>query len=69
METENEMTLREYLAIREKERLDEEQIRPRVEIWPDEWSEWIASHRKDKRDYYYCMNGAKASPLCAIGIH
>ena len=69
MAEKTELTLREYITLTKNMRFDEEMTRPRVEIWPDEWAEWVASHREDKRDYYYCMNGAKASPLCPIGIH
>jgi hypothetical protein len=63
-----EMTLREYLKLTEKNRMDEELTRPRVEIWPDEWAEWVASHRKDRQENLYC-HGSKSSPLCPNGIH
>ncbi len=64
-----EMTLREYLSKTKDYRILEEMIRPRVEIWPDAWAIWVNSHREDKKDYFYCMAEAKASPLCPIGYH
>jgi len=36
---EREMTLREYLSKNQGERFEEELTRPRVEIWPDKWSD------------------------------
>jgi hypothetical protein len=67
--SEKEMTLREYLSMTNEYRIQEEMTRPRVEIWPDAWAEWVMSHREDKSDYYYCIAEAKASPLCPIGHH
>ena len=49
-----EMTLREYLSQTNHYRIQEEMTRPRVEIWPDAWAEWVMSHKEDKRNYFYC---------------
>ena len=64
-----DMTLREYLSETHDHRILEEMTRPRVEIWPDEWAQWVASHREDKTDLFYCIAEGKASPLCPIGYH
>lgn len=64
-----EMTLRGYLSKTNDYRILEEITRPRVEIWPDAWAEWVMSHKKDKRNYFYCIAEGKASPLCPIGHH
>ena len=64
-----EMTLREYLSRTNDYRIQEEMTRPRIEIWPDAWAEWVTSHRKDKSSFYYCIAEGKASPLCPIGHH
>jgi hypothetical protein len=68
MEEEKEMTLREYLSMTQDDRFEEELTRPRVEIWPDEWSEWIASHRQE-RSNFSCYAGGHATAFCPIGYH
>jgi hypothetical protein len=68
MKSIKEMTLREYLSLTEKDRISEESIRPRVEIWPDEWADWVASHRKDHANFA-CYAGGHASPYCPLGYH
>ncbi len=68
-EPEREMTLREYLSKTKDYRILEEMTRPRIEIWPDAWAEWVNSHREDKEDFFYCMAEGRASPLCPIGHH
>lgn len=68
MEEEREMTLREYLSMTEKDRFEEELTRPRVEIWPDEWADWAASHRDDPSNFA-CYAGGDASPFCPVGYH
>ena len=68
MEDEREITVREYLSMTQNDRFEEELTRPRVEIWPDEWADWVAS--LDEDNYYFgCYAGGKASPFCAIGYH
>lgn len=63
-----EMTLREYLSLNKDSVLAEELTRPRIEIWPDEWSDWVSSHRKD--DYnFFCPADGMASPFCPMGSH
>jgi hypothetical protein len=65
---EKEMTLREYLSLTEKDRISEELTRPRIEIWPDEWADWVASHREDESNFA-CYAGGHASPYCPLGYH
>jgi len=56
---------------------EEENVRPRVEIWPDpaydEWAEWVRSHEMRRRgnpvDICQLLLGVKASPLCPVGVH
>jgi hypothetical protein len=67
-EPEREMILREYLSKTKDYRILEEMTRPRIEIWPDAWAEWVNRHRKDKKDFFYCMAEGKASPLCSSDI-
>jgi len=50
------------------DRFEEELTRPRVEIWPDEWAEWVASHRREKANFA-CYAGGDASPFCPNGYH
>jgi hypothetical protein len=68
MKAEKEMTLREYLSKTQADRFDEELTRPRVEIWPDEWVDWIASHRRDHSNFT-CYAGGMSSPFCPNGYH
>jgi hypothetical protein len=68
MEEEREMTLREYLSMTQDDRFEEELTRPRVEIWPDEWAEWVASHSGD-RSNFSCYAGGEATPFCPVGHH
>jgi hypothetical protein len=68
MEDERELTLREYLALTESDRVEEELTRPRIEIVPDEWAEWVTSHDEDNY-YFSCIAGGKSSPFCPIGYH
>jgi hypothetical protein len=68
MEEERELTLREYLSMTQNDRFEEELTRPRVEIWPDEWADWVTSHDEDN-NYFSCIAGGKASPFCSIGYH
>ncbi len=64
-----EMTLREYLT-RNADQIAEQAInRPEMEIWPDDWSRWLAGHRQDKCSSIFCDSGAKASALCPRGHH
>ncbi len=50
-------------------RINEETSRPRVEIWPDEWSDWVASHETDRRNLICTLPAMKASPFCSVGYH
>lgn len=50
-------------------RMEEELTRPRVEIWPDDWSEWVASHDRSKMNLLCHLSGMRASPYCALGHH
>jgi hypothetical protein len=68
MEEEREMTLREFLSRTQADRFEEELTRPRVETWPDEWVDWIISHRKDQTNFT-CHSGGRSSPFCPNGIH
>ena len=63
---EREPTLREVLKASEKHRFEEEMTRPRVEMWPDEWVDWVESHRRGNRSL--CLE-SEASPFCPRGIH
>jgi hypothetical protein len=65
---EKEMTLREYLSLTEKDRMEEELTRPRIEIWPDPWIDWANSHREDGHSFV-CHAGGQASPFCPYGYH
>ena len=68
MEEEREMTLREYLSATQADRFEEELTRPRIEVWPDEWAEWVTSHREDGYNFA-CYAGGDASAFCPIGYH
>jgi hypothetical protein len=50
-------------------RREEEMSRPRVEIWPDEWSAWVASHETCRRSLICSLPAMKASPFCSLGYH
>jgi hypothetical protein len=63
-----EMTIREYLSMNKSNILEEELTRPRVEIWPDEWAEWVRSHDKDGFNFF-CHAEGRATPFCPIGLH
>jgi hypothetical protein len=57
--------------------MEEELVRPRVEIWADpvydEWTEWVRSHERKKLgnpvDICELVPGLKGSPLCPMGSH
>ncbi len=50
-------------------RTQEESLRPKVEIWPDEWSDWVASHETGRRNLICSLSPMKASPFCSLGYH
>ena len=50
-------------------RTEEETFRPKVEIWPDEWSDWVASHETGRRSLICSLLAMKASPFCSLGYH
>jgi len=51
-------------------RIEEEMIRPRIEVWPyDEWQQWVSSHEEGRRSIICTLSSMKASPYCAIGYH
>ncbi len=50
-------------------RREEETFRPNVEIWPDEWSDWVASHEIGRRSLVCSLPAMKASPFCSLGYH
>jgi hypothetical protein len=50
-------------------RIEEEMVRPRVEVWPDDWSEWVASHDTLNRNPICSLQAMKASPFCSLGYH
>jgi hypothetical protein len=62
---EKELTLREHISMSENDRLEEELVRPRIEIWPDEWVEWVSSHEKGQS---ICLE-SEVSPFCPRGYH
>jgi len=66
---EKEMTLREYLA--EHAESGEVGSRPSIEYWPDDWAEWVSSHRSSKRnwDEYFCRSDHRSSVFCPVGFH
>jgi hypothetical protein len=52
-------------------RMEEEQTRPRVEIWPDdlEWQQWVSQHEPRRRSLICHLLSMKSSPFCASGYH
>jgi len=52
-------------------RIEEEMIRPKVEVWPDEdgWAQWVLSHSKSRLSLLCNLPSMKASPFCALGYH
>jgi hypothetical protein len=50
------------------DRFEEELTRPRVEIWPDEWSDWVGSHREDSYNFA-CYADGRSTPFCPTGYH
>ena len=62
-----EMTLRTYLS--ESEDYGDGGFRPAIEYWPDEWAEWVSSHRSRKADEYFCKSGHRSSVFCPTGLH
>ena len=50
-------------------RKEEEMFRPRVEIWPDEWSDWVAYHETGRTSVICSLPAMKASPFCSLGYH
>jgi len=68
MKKKREMTLREYLSKTQANRFEEELTRPRVEIWPDEWSDWVSAHSEDQYNFA-CFAEGRASPFCPQGYH
>ena len=53
-----------------EQRFEEENIRPRVEIWlEDDWQGWVASHERQRRSILCTLPAMKASPYCALGYH
>jgi len=50
-------------------RMNDETLRPKVEIWPDEWSDWIASHETGRKNLICNLPAMKASPFCSLGYH
>jgi hypothetical protein len=67
-EAKSASTLRE-LSNLEEVRFSEEGSRPRVEMWFDDWADWVQSHEGDRRHMFYCTEGMNASPFCALGAH
>ncbi len=53
----------------DQSRKEEEMFRPRVEIWPDEWSDWVASHETGRKSLMCSLPAMKASPFCSLGYH
>lgn len=68
MKEEKEMTLREYLSATQADRFREELIRPRIEVWPDEWADWVTCHREDGYNFA-CRARGEASLFCPFGYH
>lgn len=50
-------------------RMNDETLRPKVEIWPDEWSNWVASHETGRKNLICTLPAMKASPFCSLGYH
>jgi hypothetical protein len=52
-------------------RMEEELIRPRVEIWADdfEWQQWVSLHEQRHRSLICHLPSMRASPFCALGLH
>jgi len=52
-------------------RIEEEMIRPRVEVWPDEdgWAQWVLSHSKSRLSLLCNLPSMQATPFCALGCH
>ncbi len=63
----NEMKLRDMLAWDDEMRTAAEN-RPVIEFWPDEWADWVSSHRGD-RNPLWCHGALEASPFCPLGWH
>ena len=56
------------------DRTDREQresgwVGPGIEIWPDEYAEWVMSHRSQKRELECSIPYVEASPFCGKGYH
>jgi len=60
-----------FLTETDDVRIEEEMIRPRVEIWPDdfEWQQWVSQHDDARRSMLCLLPSMKASPFCAYGYH
>ncbi len=64
--TSKKESLREHLA---HLRYEDHDGRPVMEFQPDEWAEWVSSHRADRSDEYFCRSGLRSSAFCAYGVH
>jgi hypothetical protein len=51
--------------------VEEEAVRPRVEVWPDDVSrqEWIASHEPSRKNLICGLESMRSTQYCAMGYH
>jgi hypothetical protein len=52
-------------------RIEEELMRPRVEIWADdfEWQQWASRHQQRRGGLTCHLTSMRSSPFCAFGYH
>ncbi|MBI4774681.1 MAG: hypothetical protein HY788_10965 [Deltaproteobacteria bacterium] len=64
-----EKTLREFLS--EQAEFGGGGVRPSIEYWPDDWAEWVSSHRSTigNSDEYFCRSDHRSSVFCPVGFH
>jgi hypothetical protein len=62
-------TLRGLSSLDEVRFSEEGSSRPRVEVWFDDWADWVQSHEGGRQHMFYCTEGMTASPFCALGVH
>ncbi|MBW1708924.1 MAG: hypothetical protein JRG97_06755 [Deltaproteobacteria bacterium] len=61
------------LASKKDKSFAEGESRPYIEMWPDEWAEWVSSHERRRNPRFtQCLCERpefKASPFCGLGYH
>lgn len=59
------------ISERRGERIVESDMRPRIEVWPeeDDFGRWVASHESAARSIVCATPEYRDAPFCGRGVH